>query len=68
MLAMNLAIGSDRVRAEAVEAIEFPDMAIKYQVRGVPRSVINETINIEGAMPESAFVSEVWKHLKVKKR
>jgi predicted DsbA family dithiol-disulfide isomerase len=65
MLAMNLAIASDRVRAEAVEAMEFPHLAVKYGVQGVPRTVVNETIHVEGAVPEAAFVAEVWKHLQV---
>ena len=63
LLANHMALVSDRVRAETVEAMEFPDMAIKYQVQGVPRSVVNETIFIEGAVPEPMFVQEVWKKL-----
>ena len=51
-LAHKLAIESDNVRADAVEAMEFPHLSMKYNVRGVPRIVINETIQIEGAMPE----------------
>lgn len=64
LLANHMALVSDRVRAEMVEAMEFPEMAIKYQVQGVPRTVINETIFIEGAVPEPMFVQEVWKQLK----
>ncbi len=64
LLANQMALESDRVRAEMVEAMEFPELAIKYQVQGVPRSVINETIFIEGAVPEPMFVQEVWKQLK----
>lgn len=64
LLAFQMALESDRVRAEMVEAMEFPDLAIKYQVQGVPRSVINETIALEGAYPEPLFVQEVWKQLK----
>ena len=60
---MQLALASDRVHAEIVEAMEFPQLAVKYQVQGVPRTVINETIHIEGAVPEARFVEEVWKHL-----
>jgi len=46
-----------------VEATEFPHLANKYQVYGVPRTVINETIHIEGAVPEPIFVSELMKVL-----
>ena len=51
-LAHQLALESDLVRADMVEAIEFPHLSMKYQVQGVPRTVINETVHIEGAVPE----------------
>ncbi len=51
-LAHKLAIESDLIKADMVEAIEFPHLANKYQVMGVPRTVINETTHIEGAVPE----------------
>jgi len=63
MLAFQMAVESDRVRADAVEVMEFPDMAVKYDVQGVPRTVINETIAVVGAYPEPMFVQEVWKQL-----
>lgn len=44
-----------------VEASEFPHLALRYKVYGVPRIVINEVIHIEGAVPEAAFVSEMMK-------
>lgn len=66
LLAHKMAVESDKVRADAVEAIEYPDMAIKYQVQGVPRTVVNETIHMEGAMPEPMFVQELLKALKQK--
>ena len=56
-LAHQLALESDLVRADMVEAIEFPHLSTKYQVRGVPRTVINETIHIEGAAPEPMFMA-----------
>ncbi len=52
VLAHALAIASDRVHADMVEAIEFPHLAVKYNVMGVPRTVINETEFVEGAAPE----------------
>jgi predicted DsbA family dithiol-disulfide isomerase len=42
-----------------VEAIEFPHLSMKYQVRGVPRTVINETIHIEGAAPEPMLMARL---------
>ena len=63
MLAHQLAIESDLIRADMVEVIEFPYLATKYQVMGVPRTVINETIQIEGAMPEQMLMREFAKLL-----
>jgi protein-disulfide isomerase len=63
-LAHKLAIASDNVRADAVEAIEFPHLAIKYNVRGVPRIVINETIQFEGALPEPVLMARLKEALK----
>jgi protein-disulfide isomerase len=63
-LAHKLAIESDRIRADMVEAVEFPHLAIKYNVRGVPRIVINETIQIEGAIPEPMLMTQLQEALK----
>jgi predicted DsbA family dithiol-disulfide isomerase len=52
---------SSLVRADMVEAIDFPHLTHKYNVRGVPRTVINESFFIEGAVPEQDFVAEVMK-------
>ena len=52
MLAHQMAVASPMVRADMVEAMEFPHLSVKYQVMGVPRTVINETVHIEGAVPE----------------
>ena len=63
MLAHRLAMESDWIRADMVEATEFPHLANKYQVYGVPRTVINETIHVEGAVPELMLVGELVKVL-----
>jgi predicted DsbA family dithiol-disulfide isomerase len=59
VLAHKLAMASDLISADMVEATEFPHLANKYQVYGVPRTVINEVIHIEGAVPEDALVEEL---------
>ena len=63
MLAHRLAMESDWIRADMVEATEFPHLANKYEVFGVPRTVINETIHVEGAVPEPMLVNELLKTL-----
>jgi predicted DsbA family dithiol-disulfide isomerase len=59
VLANKLALASNLVRADAVEATEFPHLANRYQVYGVPRTVINEVIHIEGAMPEPTLLAHL---------
>jgi len=54
---------SEWITADMVEATEFPHLANKYQVYGVPRTVINETLHIEGAVPEPMLVNELMKVL-----
>ena len=58
-LAQQLAIESDLITADLVEVTEFPDLAQRYQVRAVPRTIVNETGVIEGALPEAQFVEAV---------
>jgi glutaredoxin-like protein len=59
VLAHQLAVASPMVRADMVEATEFPHLATKYQVMGVPRTVINETTHIEGAAPEPMVLEKL---------
>jgi predicted DsbA family dithiol-disulfide isomerase len=59
LLAHKLAMASDLVSADMVEATEFPHLAQRYQVSGVPLTVVNETIRVEGAVPEAALISRM---------
>ena len=59
VLAHRLALLSEHIRADMVEAIEFPHLATKHAVMGVPKSVINETHYVEGAVPEKSFVDKL---------
>jgi len=63
VLAHRLAMESDWVWADMLEATEFPHLANKYDVFGVPLTVINETIRVEGAVPEPMLVNELLKVL-----
>jgi glutaredoxin-like protein len=58
-LAHKLAIESELITADMVEAIEFPHLANKFHVHGVPRTVINETVHQEGAVPEPLLLSKL---------
>jgi predicted DsbA family dithiol-disulfide isomerase len=54
-----MAMESDQITAEAIEATEFPDLARQYRVMAVPRTVVNDHEAFEGAMPESLFVRRI---------
>ena len=53
-----MAFASPHITALAVEATEFPDLARKYQVSGVPKTVVNDEMEILGALPQDAFVEQ----------
>ncbi len=56
-----MALESDMIKAEVFEAIEFPFLAQKYGVYGVPKVVINEKVSFEGALPEEMFLDYILK-------
>jgi predicted DsbA family dithiol-disulfide isomerase len=58
-LAQHMAIASPRVSAECIEATEFPDLSQRYQVMAVPKIVINDKVQFEGAIPEKDFLGAV---------
>ncbi len=60
-LAFSFALENDLIRADAIEASEFPDLSSRYRVFAVPRTVINEGAYIEGALPEEFFLDELLK-------
>jgi thioredoxin-related protein len=50
---------STLITSDMVEAIDFPYLAHKYNVAAVPKIVINETTEFEGALPEQDFLKYV---------
>jgi len=58
-LAHHLAVASDLIRGDCIEATEFPDLAQRYMVMAVPKTVVNERVSFEGALPETQFVDNV---------
>lgn len=57
-LAHEMAFANPNIIAYAVEATEYPDLARRYMVTGVPKTVINDTIEILGAVPQDEFVEQ----------
>jgi len=59
LMAHKLAMLNPNITADMVEATEFPHLSMRYNVRGVPRTMIGEKHSIEGALPEPHFVQRV---------
>ena len=59
-----MAFASPNITAYAVEATEFPDLARRYRVTGVPKTVVDEQVEILGALPPDAFIEQSLAHLK----
>jgi glutaredoxin-like protein len=52
------------IRAEGVEATEFPELAGRFNVRGVPQTVINAGAGmVVGAVPEQNLLAEIMRAL-----
>lgn len=64
IMAHQMAFYSKYVKAEMVELSEFPHLAVKYGVQGVPRTTINEKWYQEGAAPEQMLVDKIKEALK----
>jgi glutaredoxin-like protein len=58
-VAHKLAVESDLVRADVIDGSEFPQLAQKYAVMGVPKIIINEKIEFTGAFNEDLFAEHV---------
>ena len=58
-VAHKLAIESNLVKADVIDSGEFPSLAMKYNVVGVPKIIINEKIEFVGAFNEDLFAEHV---------
>jgi glutaredoxin-like protein len=58
-LAYEMAYANPHIRADGIESSEFPQLTIKYQVAGVPRTVINEDTFLEGAAPPDMLLEKI---------
>jgi alkyl hydroperoxide reductase subunit F len=60
-VAHQFAFVNDNIKADMVEASEFPQLALKYNVTKVPKTIINEVYSFEGALSETAVYMEILK-------
>lgn len=54
-----MAIENERVTADAVDIQEFPDLARRYAVIGVPKIIMNDQLELIGSQPESTLLAAV---------
>jgi hypothetical protein len=53
-----MAFASPNITAFAVEATEFPDLARRYDVSAVPKTIVNDVTEVLGALPEQFFIEQ----------
>ena len=63
MLAYSMAmVNPSMIRAEGVEAMEFPELSDRFEVSGVPQTTINSGMGtVVGAVPEQNLLAEIMR-------
>ncbi len=59
-LANQAAIVNPLIESDAIESLEFQQLTSKYQVYGVPKTIFNETVTVEGLTPPEVFVEKLF--------
>ena len=54
-----MAMASDKVRAEIIDSEEFPELSRRYNVAGVPKTMLNYQTEFIGAAPEGFVLEKV---------
>ena len=60
---MKMAFSNAHITATAVEAQEFMELSRRYRVTGVPKTIVNDTVEILGGLPEDDFVAQAFPDL-----
>jgi glutaredoxin-like protein len=58
-LAHKMAMENDNIKADMIEATEYPHLSMRYNIKGVPKTIIDESTFIEGTLPESELVEKL---------
>jgi glutaredoxin-like protein len=64
-MAHRLAMENDLITADVIDVNEFLQIGIKYNVMGVPKTVINEKVEFLSVVPEEVFVGHILEALRV---
>ena len=60
-MAHQFAMENNNIDASMIEAIEYRELSEKYNVMAVPKIVINDKVEFEGAVPEKIFLDNLMK-------
>ncbi len=60
-LAYRFAIASDKITADGVEVTGFPDLARRYRISSVPKTIVGEAADFVGAQSEASLLAYVLK-------
>jgi predicted DsbA family dithiol-disulfide isomerase len=58
-LAHRFAVQSEQVTADVIEVTEFPELGQQYHVQGVPKTVVNDRVELIGAQPEPRLLEAI---------
>ena len=58
-LAFLFALESDKITADGVEVTGYPELARKYRVSSVPKTVVGENHEFVGSGPETLLLKHV---------
>lgn len=64
LTAFKFAMLNENITADMIEATEFQELSMKFNVQGVPKTVINDNWDIVGAVPEKMVLDKVQEALK----
>jgi hypothetical protein len=51
-----MAYANPHITGSAIEATEFMELTRRYRVTGVPKTIVNDDVEILGALPEEIFI------------
>ena len=56
-----MALLNPRITADVIEANEFPELSERFDVLGVPKTVINNRVEFVGSLPEAKVLEALQK-------